>query len=144
MHAVILCAIVSGVEPRTFWYNFRNDGDDPVYFEHQMGIVYRDYRPKPAYIAFGTLAHLLRDTKLAEKLTIDETTLAYRFTSGNPDREVIALWNPQRDVQISLAMQGKQQVVCVNTVGEQTELPVHEGKVGVSLKKGAPVYLVSK
>ncbi len=139
-----LCAIVSGVEPRTFWYNFRNDGDDPVYFEHQMGIVYRDYRPKPAYIAFGTLAHLLRDTKLAEKLTIDETTLAYRFTSRNPDREVIALWNPQRDVQISLATQGKQQVICVNTVGEQTELPVREGKVGVSLKKGVPVYLVSK
>ncbi len=51
-----LCAIVSGVEPRTFWYDFRNDGDDPLYFEHNMGIIYRDFRPKPAYIAFATLA----------------------------------------------------------------------------------------
>jgi GH35 family endo-1,4-beta-xylanase len=29
-----LCAIVSGVEPRTFWYDFRNDGDNPINFEH--------------------------------------------------------------------------------------------------------------
>jgi len=32
---------------RTFWYDFRNDGDDPIYFEHQMGIIYSDFRPNP-------------------------------------------------------------------------------------------------
>ncbi len=41
--------MVSGIQPRTFWYNFRNDGDDPVYFEHNMGIITQELQPKPAY-----------------------------------------------------------------------------------------------
>jgi hypothetical protein len=50
-----LFAIGSGIEPRTFWYNFRNDGEDPFYFEHQMGIVNRQFQPKPAYRTYATL-----------------------------------------------------------------------------------------
>jgi hypothetical protein len=30
-------SIVSGIEPRTFWHNFRNDGGDSVYLEHNRG-----------------------------------------------------------------------------------------------------------
>ncbi len=58
-----LCSIVSGVDPRTFWYNFRNDGFDPIYFEHNMGIVTRDFKPKPAYFAYATLSKVLQDKK---------------------------------------------------------------------------------
>ena len=53
-----LCSIVSGVEPRTFWYDFRNDGDDPIYFEHNLGIMRRDGRGKPAYRAYAVLARV--------------------------------------------------------------------------------------
>ncbi len=41
-------AIASGVSPNISWYDFRNDGDDPLNFEHNMGIITRDFAPKPA------------------------------------------------------------------------------------------------
>lgn len=32
-------------------YNLRNKGTDPAYFEDQMGLLWRDFSPKPAYDA---------------------------------------------------------------------------------------------
>ncbi|MFN4181728.1 MAG: hypothetical protein ACK4G3_00725 [bacterium] len=34
-----------------FWYDFRDDGDDPNYFEHRMGLLDRDNREKPAFFS---------------------------------------------------------------------------------------------
>jgi hypothetical protein len=76
-----LCSIVSGVEPRTFWYDFRNDGDDPIYFEHNMGILTRELQPKPAYLAFGTLTRVLKGLRFAgpANVTASAETFAFRF-----------------------------------------------------------------
>ena len=83
-----LCAIVSGVEPRTFWYDFRNDGDDPIYFEHQMGIVYNDFSPKPAYLAYATLTRVLRGKRLVGPVSAPQGVLAFSFkpTAGRVRR----------------------------------------------------------
>jgi hypothetical protein len=145
-----LCSIVSGVEPRTFWYDFRDDGDDPLYFEHNMGIVTRDFRPKPAYLAYATLARVLKGMKIAGRVVANEGTFAYRFV---PERgaagEVLAVWNPQRDTSISLPVSARR-VTRVNAIGERRELRTSEAiganrarTVRVELKKGAPVYVVS-
>jgi hypothetical protein len=137
-----LCAIASGVEPRTFWYDFRNDGDDPVYFEHQMGIVYRDFRPKPAYVAFGTLAQVLKGTKLDRAVAIGEDTIAYQFKAVAPGgKDVLAVWNPQKDVRVTVPMRSAK-ATRVNAVGESVTLSARGGAVAVELKKGAPVYLL--
>ena len=42
-------AMASGVTPNISWYDFRNDGDDPFNFEHNMGIVTQQFELKPAY-----------------------------------------------------------------------------------------------
>ena len=47
-----LDAIASGVAPNISWYDFRNDGTDPTNFEHNLGIVSRNFAPKPAYRAW--------------------------------------------------------------------------------------------
>jgi len=143
-----LCSIVSGVEPRTFWYDFRNDGDDPLYFEHNMGIMYRDFRPKPAYDAYATLTQVLEGKKFIGPVDAPEGTFAYRFVSEQPRKAtVIALWNPKSDAEVSLEVNAAKATL-VNTIGETRELeamanPDLQGKrtVRVSLKKGAPIYL---
>jgi hypothetical protein len=38
------------------WYDFRNDGTDPMYNEANFGVVRRDFSPKPAYLALRTVA----------------------------------------------------------------------------------------
>ena len=139
-----LCAIVSGVQPLTFWYDFRNDGDDAIYFEHQMGIVYGDFRPKPAYVAFATLTRALNGKKLTGPVAAPAGVFAFRFkaAAGDP-AEVIAAWSPLADVRVALRVAGSA-VVLVNGVGERTELRPVNGQVSVDLKKGAPVYLQSE
>jgi hypothetical protein len=156
-----LCAIVSGVEPRTFWYDFRNDGDDPLYFESNMGIVTRDFRPKPAYIAFATLADVLRDKKLDQAIPAENGTLAFRFISTQPGGEkALVLWNPSRDIVVS-QMLPVTKVTLVNTIGERHEQETQGGnitgpprkldqggspgparKLEVRLKKGSPIYVL--
>jgi len=136
-----LCAIVSGVEPRTFWYDFRNDGDDPIYFEHQMGIVYNDFSPKPAYLAYATLTRVLRGKRLVGPVSAAQGVLAFSFKPTAPGSgETIAIWSPQADSLVELPI-AAERVTRINGIGEQSGLQVRAGKVSVDLKKGAPVYL---
>jgi hypothetical protein len=137
-----LCSIVSGVEPRTFWYDFRNDGEDPFYFEHSMGILFRDFRPKPAYVTYATLTRVLRGKRLAGPVEAGEGIFAYRFVpAAQEDSSVIALWSPERDATVEVPV-GETGVERMNAVGETRELKPDQGKARVDLRKGAPVYLL--
>lgn len=139
-----LCAIVSGVEPRTFWYNFRNDGDDPVYFEHQMGIMYNDFRPKPAYLAYATLASVLKGKVLDAPVSLPEQTMAYRFKPAKAGTgDVVAIWNPTRDARVSIPCPAAKATL-MNTVGETKQVAAVNGTVPVELRKGAVMYLMTK
>jgi hypothetical protein len=146
-----LCAIVSGVEPRTFWYDFRNDGDDPFYFESNMGIVDRDYRPKPAYIAYATLARVLDGKRLDQAMPQGNGTLAYRFVPTQPGGEtVVALWNPVLDVKASLEVDAARATI-INAIGERREQATEPGptpagarNLQIQLHRGSPVYVVWK
>lgn len=136
-----LCSIVSGVEPRTFWYDFRNDGDDPIYFEHQLGIMRQDFSPKPAYVAYATLARVLRGLRLEGPVTVPQGVLGFRFKPiAGGVGETIVLWSPQADAVVRLSVTGVG-VTRVNGVGEQSVLRVVDGKASIALRKGAPVYL---
>ena len=73
-------AIASNVASNISWYDFRNDGNDPFNFEHNMGIITRDFRPKPAYRAYATMTRMLRGLKPLEKeLDLGEGVVAFRF-----------------------------------------------------------------
>ncbi len=146
-----LCSIVSGVEPRTFWYNFRNDGDDPFYFEHTLGTLRRDGLPKPAYLAYAALASVLEGMRYDRPVPAGEGIFAQRFvsTKGEP-REVFAVWNPKADAIATLQVLAHN-VRVVNAVGEWTDqdtqpVPGHEKErlVEVHLNAGAPVYIVQE
>ena len=148
---VYLCSIVSGVEPRTFWYDFRNDGADPVYFEHNMGIVRQDGRPKPACLAYATLADVLDGLKFAGPVEAGTGNFAYRFAAARPGgRNAFALWNPSRATTAELKLSANR-VQRVNAVGEVTELAT-EAVPGdettrllrLELKAGAPVYVLAQ
>ena len=94
---------------------------DPLYFEHNMGIVYRDFRPKPAYVALATLATVLQRKKLDQAVPGTDGTLAYRFVATQPGGEkAIVLWNPSRTATESVEVDATK-VVLVNAIGERCE-----------------------
>lgn len=143
-----LCSIVSGVEPRTFWYNFRNDGDDPFYFEHTLGTLRRDGRPKPAYLAYATLASVLDGLKYDRAVEAGEGIFAHRFVSaGGTGREVIAVWNPKSDATVKLKLAARR-VHLTNGVGETKEQDTTPGEnetrfLALPLRAGTPVYVTT-
>ena len=139
-----LCSIGSGVEPRTFWYDFRNDGTDPFYFEHNMGILGQDGRPKPAYLTYATLSRLLEGARLVGPMEAGPGNFAYRF-AGAGARQVIAVWNPHTDATAELKLLANR-IRVVNAVGEVSEpgTPVGGGGRRVThldLRAGVPVYV---
>jgi hypothetical protein len=137
-----LLAIVSGIEPRTFWYNFRNDGEDPHYFEHQMGIVDRHFQPKPAYRTYATLTRVLANLSPDAELALDPETLAWTFTGDTqPTRRVTVLWNPRQDTVLPVPVRSRS-VRRINAVGEEHGLEPRHGEVQVQLRRGAAIYLV--
>lgn len=50
-----LAAAASGVCDNMGWYDFRSDGNDPFYNEHNFGVLSHDLTPKPGYRALATV-----------------------------------------------------------------------------------------
>ena len=143
-----LCAMASGVEPRTFWYDFRDDGDDPFYFEHNLGIMRVDTRPKTAFLAYQTMTRSLEGLRYAGPIEAGAGNFAYRFADlRRSGHQVYAVWNPRQDTTVELKVAGRR-VKVINTIGETSTVettPIAGEKsrrgVRVALKAGAVVYV---
>ena len=96
--------IASGVVQKTFWYNFRNDGLDANYNEHNFGIIRRDHSPKPACIAFRTMTQALEGKKLIRPLAEGKDVYAYLF-EGKSGRTIVA-WCASGTAKLSLSNAG--------------------------------------
>ncbi|MFI5379232.1 MAG: beta-galactosidase [Tepidisphaerales bacterium] len=141
---VYLASIVSGIDPRTFWYDFRNDGDDPFYFEHNMGIMRRDGRPKPSYRAYAVLAETLDGMKYDALVDAGDGNMAYRFVSAaGTKKQVLAIWNAKADATVDVKVPPGR-VKIVNSMGETAEKEAATGSVVVTLNACAAVYVVTE
>ena len=133
-------AIASGVTPNISWYDFRNDGTDPFNFEHNMGIVSRDFHPKPAYRAYATVATMLDGLHVDREVKLGEHVLAYRFTADEGKSPVLAVWSTAGEQSIELP--ATRDVLLVDLMGNRTMLELTDGTVGVALHSDTPVFLL--
>ena len=134
-----LDAIGSGTVPNMSWYNFRNDGDDPFNFENNLGILARDFSPKPAYRAFAVMTRLLHGKNVAAAVDLGEGVIAYRFTAGSGDDGVTAIWTLYEDKTVELPGAGT--MVLTDLMGDSQFLKSEKGKVRVDLRQEVPVFL---
>jgi hypothetical protein len=133
-------AVASGVAPNISWYDFRNDGTDPFNFEHNMGIVTRDFRPKPAYRAYATMTRLLKGSRAGKALEIDPGVIAYEFNPPGSKR-VVALWSISGDKTVALPADKPQ--VATGLMGDTEKLTPAGGKVAVALKNEVAVFVTA-
>ncbi len=66
---MMVIALTSGAH-KVFWYDFKDDGHNLTYNEHNFGLVHHhDYlsAPKPAYVAYAHLIAALNGRKLLEQ-----------------------------------------------------------------------------
>jgi hypothetical protein len=140
-----LSCIISGIDPKVFWYDLRNDGTDPHNFEDNIGIMYKDFTPKPAYIAYSTMTRTLKGKKFIKALPMPEGVFSGLFEDEDDNNQkIIALWSPSGDRSIEIEVSSGKATL-INTVGEVADLPVFTREmkkfVTVKLKKGSPVYI---
>jgi hypothetical protein len=62
-----LANLLNGV-PLSIWYDWKNDGTDPAYNEHNFGTVTHDLKPKPSYLALQAMTRELSGYRIARRL----------------------------------------------------------------------------
>ena len=81
----------SGLVEKTFWYDFRDDGDDPEYNEHHFGIIHRDWTPKPMiYDGYRLMAETLDGFQPDGSYMLGNDVAALRYCRGADT--VLAVW----------------------------------------------------
>jgi hypothetical protein len=95
-------AIASGAVANMSWYNFRNDGEDPFNFEHNMGIITRDFNPKPAYRALATVTRMLKHKRPGQHPDLGEDIIAWRFESPDGSAPLLTLWAVEEERRATL------------------------------------------
>lgn len=131
-------AIASGVAPNISWYDFRNDGNDPFNFENNMGIVTRDFQPKPAYRAYAMMTRMLCGLKPEKELDLGEGVVAFQFAAPGKT-PVIALWSISGDRMVGIP--SDKPLVMTGLMGDTEKLMSEKGTVNVPLKNAVPVFL---
>jgi hypothetical protein len=133
-------AIASGAAQNISWYDFRNDGTDPFNFEHNMGIVTRDFTPKPAYRAFATVAQVLSGKRAEGPLDLGPNVVAHRFAGQEGRGAVIALWSLGGDAAVPFP--ADKPVTVVDLMGGRSTLAPAGGKAAIPLQQETPIFVL--
>lgn len=94
-----------------WWYDYKDDGTDPTYNEHNYGLFKADMTPKPSVDAFTEVATLFKRVTSARQISMKQPGVRgvqFEISGGKPE---IALWkegkgSAQFTFQNSAASQG--------------------------------------
>ena len=131
-----LSAKAHGVEYIT-QYDFKDDGPNRGYTEHNFGVVHEDYTPKPALLAAAWLCRLMEGAAYVDDLGTDSLVRLYQFR--RPDgSSVVAAYVVEGTRRLSLPVAGAPEVR--DLMGNRLEASVARGQLDITLDE-CPVYL---
>lgn len=130
-------AMASGVVQKAFWYDFRNDGLDPNYNEHNFGIIRQDQSVKPACIAFRTMTQRLEGKKFVKALDVPSGVCTYVFESKTA--RTLAAWCVTGTA--TLAISGTfPSITVTNLIGQRSVAKLVNGRASVRISQN-PVFI---
>jgi hypothetical protein len=96
-----------------YWYDFQNDGTDPLEREHNFGLIRWDFSPKPAYQAAAVVASMLQNRPFVKAIRDNVTVspadrnrdllrsgIVKLYLYGQDNDRMLAAWTAQGDPQI--------------------------------------------
>ena len=131
-----LTAVASGACQNVSWYNFRSDGSDPLYNEHNFGVLRADLTPKPAYRALATVCRSLDRGRPVRREDFGEAVWAVQMD------DTVALWTTELPLDVTLTSPGP--IDAVNLMGEPLKPSAGPGGVTLRLRPGCPVFVTGK
>ena len=132
-----LIARSAGVES-IMQYDFVDDGSDRDNSEHNFGIMFGDYTPKPSFAAIAAMARIVGDAKPLGDFSADR--MKYRmYVFERPDgKRVYAMWAIEGKVKVDLPTDVVGGTVC-DLMGNSRPLDSEWRTVEVSER---PCYIV--
>ena len=128
-----LSAVASGACQNISWYDFRCDGNDPFYNEHNFGVLRTDLSPKPAYRALSTVCRTLSNGTPERRTDFGPNVYALQMA------DALALWTPYDTVEIKLKKEGVKEIL--NLMGEHLSLSGYK-EITLKLLPGCPVFVL--
>ena len=136
-------ALASGGRQNISWYDFRNDGEDPFNFEHNMGIITRTWDPKPAYRAYATMTQCLAGLRLGKAPDLGPEVIACAFEDPAGARgSVLALWATGKDRTVALPVPPGKPAKVVDLMGNEQVLEPKGRILALELQAGTPVFVL--
>lgn len=128
--------------PVSIWYDWKNDGTNPVEREHNFGLVGNDLSPKPAYIALQTMTRELDGFRVVRKLELQEKDAVVLLLANNSNDQRLAAWSLKDSLQIKLPLNrtGEASVTVINLRGEKASSNVSAGELMLDLT-ASPQFL---
>ena len=116
---------------KMFWYDFKDDGLDPIYNENNFGVIrHQDLNcaPKPAIVAFSVFARI---TSAAKPVGINQAGSIWIAKYRRPDNsELNIVWSSNGPAKIAITGKGLQSIDLMgNIISKQpakaTEYPIY-------------------
>ena len=131
-----LSAKAHGVEYIT-QYDFKDDGPNRGYTEHNFGVVHEDYTPKPALLAVAWLCRLMEGAAYVDDLGTDSLVRLYQFR--RPDgSSVVAAYAVEGTRRLRLPVAGAPEAR--DLMGNRLDATPDGGHLDITLDE-CPVYL---
>ncbi len=132
--------------PLSIWYDWRNDGTDPTYNEHNFGTVTHDLQPKPAYLAAQTMTRQLAGHRVVCRLdTPNKNDWVLRCQTADGRRKYVAWTTVEpHDAELDLGPDSANVSKVVDIQGAVMAVRSVQGRPVLALR-GSPQYIaVSK
>jgi hypothetical protein len=132
--------LMQGV-PISIWYDWKNDGEDAGYNEHNFGTVTSDLTPKPAYTAIKTMTTELGGCAFKQRIASHEQDYLLIFAS--PHGQKLAAWTTGKPHQVTANFGSGKGLTGVDGMGKSFTPKIEFGKVVIDLEP-MPKYFAEK
>jgi polysaccharide biosynthesis protein PslG len=138
-----LANLLHGV-PLSIWYDWKNDGTDTNYNEHNFGTVSHDLAPKPAYRAVQTLTRELSGCHIVRRLDANESGDFVLLLEDKAGAFKLAAWTTGKPHRVAMDLGLiAANVSAVDGQGQPIML-ADDGKALVLDLSAAPQYLTPR
>ena len=126
---------------KIFWYDFRNDGWEPDYHEHNFGLIRADNSPKPAVVAYANFISRFRQGKWIGQYNIGGGARCLAFWSTKDNTFALVAWAMEGSKSEPIPVNsGAKQVIMTDIYGQGATLAAQGGMVVLPLST-SPVYV---
>lgn len=139
-----LVNLMAGV-PLSIWYDWKNDGTDPNYNEHNFGTVTHDLKPKPSYLAIKTATSALNKCRFVRRLQFENSDIYVLLFKDDSGHQKLAAWslNEPRMVKIKLGINSANDISITAWDGKKVIPDLANGELKIELTRN-PLFIALK